>query len=1837
MTRKVLCLMLCVALVLSACIIPSVAEEPSGYVIGDGVLYANDAEEDFVDGISGNPSKISATFEVEEDENGYYVLKPLADNAQQVGLAMDDYLDYGQVLTFDLRSDNGASKSLKMLCFNATRDARVVNVLINGLTPNVWYTYKFETEDAQDFTVYRKLRGEADSAYVELAENNGWEKDSAGIGSFKGIYFGFRTFNGQYADTQYSIDNIMVADKGEMTALEAEFTENGDEVTPVFTTMGDCGIGSTAVAITAAYDADGNRVGEIWANSVNLSAGISKVTAPAVSIPENGRVEAMLWDGEDSMQPIAPVSVKTYGSSAGRVESSSEESVAFSSKANEITVEGNYGANAIVTVKAVGDGDLVYATQFKAKNDGSFKRVLPINYKGNVTVTVSALGEAAQSSDSFGMLDNWADFKTAFLGLDSENAESFFDEYAENFGNLLDGVTIDAATMANIGYVVSIKEYAESITYGEILDEVIKIAKEDLRAINDFTDDVRAARETYKTDEEQAIADMREILKAATFMDFEKTSDVVCRALLESTAEDIGGIWQVYETAKTAQETQEAEKIPEMFGDVAKNQGMKAFFEATIEISGVEYTAQETLGISGDFTEKDYAVMDAAYDVVASEMEDASDYKAVIEAIEKLVSYAGEYEAWIAEIETKTTASEEWESIKQMFDGDFSPVTAELADTYFSNEVKAYKRITDMGYASLVQAKADISTADSKIAFLAELDGAKNNAVKIKTLLEGAKQKGWIAFSVSESEAERMTGWAYNYFSDIAEALAFAKGPDYVEYLIANGNSEDISFGEFSDDSLILREEMTEGEETYYSLSPDNISAAAAPSFPYGAVSYGEKANAAAPNSVIELDVRFVEKGLPLSLVFPPAVGGEDTVVAIGLVPRETGKWYTYKLELGGYTSSDNIYDFLTVSVKERDNENSVYEVLSKKVDIRANPSLNPSDIYGYDYTCRLFWQSSPSKIMVGYTTFRYGGAEWNSEIFNKTKTDIGSVMKTYQQAYIATGGAFENGEGAVVSKLPASGNVTPVFTVKNTGSDCLVDAITVVYDKKGNMIDYKSEARTVKAGDATEILGPSADASLAAGGGRIEALVVDKADRMRPIGAISLGALNSVSDSELSDTTFSTYANTVTVEGKKVANEKLVLSVKDLSGNVLAVTQFDAGDDGAFKTGVAINPERYTSGTQVKVMLSNVNGTEEEIIDMSSDFGAMKNALTDADNEIGERFFRDFAGCFSYIDNTGTKNSALIIDDGNKRLVTFLVNTFRKAKTFENMTGSEIVEKLIEINAEVEKGSVEEFVAAMEGASDAEVKELLTSEETAKFIAFDLTGVSNVDAIAADMPKGPSNIQAIYMDFEDAKNAQKDKESVAVVDFKNIDNANDMKAFFQNHSNVLGTVTYSSEDAAVMYSVYKFMEYDEAAFETAGDEVVVEAIKFVQNCVKEYNEWTDKVNECETATDEWNAIKEVFGTCEFITPRSVDQIKSDVNNSQGLKAVYTRLDDLGYKNKGLEYVEARLDDDLSMIEEKVACIDATNQAANAPNGKTKGYWGRVKEQVVLAESKGWIELKTNPEKYYDDLYGEMLDETYRYFGEIVDAFDNAVPSGKPVGGNSGGTGGGSGGGITSGNGNTLDGKKDNVTIVQDPTDMGSYTPTLNGEDYPVAPFTDIGSDFTWAEESISGLRNYGIVRGDGDGKFRPGDAISREEFLSILLKIFDIETKASEISFTDVKKDEWYYETVATAYEMGIVKGYSDGRFGIGDKITRADMAVMVCRALDIMGKAPAAKEVGFVFTDYLDIPDYAYNSVARLQQMGLVQGDSYRRFNATQNLTRAESAVVLWPIFIQSGDIIQ
>ena len=57
------------------------------------------------------------------------------------------------------------------------------------------------------------------------------------------------------------------------------------------------------------------------------------------------------------------------------------------------------------------------------------------------------------------------------------------------------------------------------------------------------------------------------------------------------------------------------------------------------------------------------------------------------------------------------------------------------------------------------------------------------------------------------------------------------------------------------------------------------------------------------------------------------------------------------------------------------------------------------------------------------------------------------------------------------------------------------------------------------------------------------------------------------------------------------------------------------------------------------------------------------------------------------------------------------------------------------------------------------------------------------------------------------------------------------------------------------------------------------------------------------------------------------------------------------------------------------------------------------------------------------------------------------------------------------------------------------------------------------------------------------------------------------EGNFSDVKKDSYYYDAIAIAKELGIIKGIRERIFNPDGNITREDMMVIVTKALEVSG----------------------------------------------------------------------
>lgn len=171
--------------------------------------------------------------------------------------------------------------------------------------------------------------------------------------------------------------------------------------------------------------------------------------------------------------------------------------------------------------------------------------------------------------------------------------------------------------------------------------------------------------------------------------------------------------------------------------------------------------------------------------------------------------------------------------------------------------------------------------------------------------------------------------------------------------------------------------------------------------------------------------------------------------------------------------------------------------------------------------------------------------------------------------------------------------------------------------------------------------------------------------------------------------------------------------------------------------------------------------------------------------------------------------------------------------------------------------------------------------------------------------------------------------------------------------------------------------------------------------------------------------------------------------------------------------------------------------------------------------------------------------------------------------------------------------------------------------------FNDLDG-YEWAEPAILKLNSLGVVSGTGNGVFEPGRFVTREEFVKLMCKAFDLDIRNDAVSpFTDVKSNDWFFDYIMGAYEAEIVTGVSENRFGTGEKISREDMTVMMYRALENEGY----NMDGFrnEFDDKNEISEYAEEAVGAMAAQGIINGIGNNMFAPKETATRAEAAVII------------
>ncbi len=123
------------------------------------------------------------------------------------------------------------------------------------------------------------------------------------------------------------------------------------------------------------------------------------------------------------------------------------------------------------------------------------------------------------------------------------------------------------------------------------------------------------------------------------------------------------------------------------------------------------------------------------------------------------------------------------------------------------------------------------------------------------------------------------------------------------------------------------------------------------------------------------------------------------------------------------------------------------------------------------------------------------------------------------------------------------------------------------------------------------------------------------------------------------------------------------------------------------------------------------------------------------------------------------------------------------------------------------------------------------------------------------------------------------------------------------------------------------------------------------------------------------------------------------------------------------------------------------------------------------------------------------------------------------------------------------------------------------------APTGTAYDDDAYYQKSLALCSSLGVISGFEDGSVKPDEKVTRAQMASIVLRMLNMSTGSTyKDIFTDVQGGaggHWAADQIQAAYEAGIVNGMGDGTFAPDAQVTYAQVIVMLVNALNFKNEA--------------------------------------------------------------------
>ena len=213
-----------------------------------------------------------------------------------------------------------------------------------------------------------------------------------------------------------------------------------------------------------------------------------------------------------------------------------------------------------------------------------------------------------------------------------------------------------------------------------------------------------------------------------------------------------------------------------------------------------------------------------------------------------------------------------------------------------------------------------------------------------------------------------------------------------------------------------------------------------------------------------------------------------------------------------------------------------------------------------------------------------------------------------------------------------------------------------------------------------------------------------------------------------------------------------------------------------------------------------------------------------------------------------------------------------------------------------------------------------------------------------------------------------------------------------------------------------------------------------------------------------------------------------------------------------------------------------------------------------------------------------------------------------------------------------IDGSGRAVSVPNGRYDPGTGTVTFSTthfSHYAIAYnpvyFNDVAAD-AWYNKAVSFIAARGITLGTGNGRYSPEAALTRGDFLVLLMRAFGINANENpKDNFSDAG-DTYYTGYLAEAKKLGISAGVGNNMFAPNKAITRQEMCTLLYNALKVIKQLPETNNSDVDgrskslsdFTDEEQIAPWAREAMTLLVEHGMINGAD-GKLKPTEITTRA------------------